>query len=581
MNKQERNKVFEIFIKNIGNPKKAIIDKELEADSKVYLDGWPEIKEAPKYITVEDFIDTKTIDHIVLHDSLIEYTRSGRCTFVLTSKLEDIAKMLVTKAFHQSSKNSRECYMSCTVTEVKQSLCESVKYSAFIQYLIDYEFITFDGSLLRASIQSVIDKEKIDCTEDNTLNRVMLKSDFEQLQEIKHRLLDMQIAGKVKLYTGIAGTGKSYLALEEAHSCCGNNLTAVALSNTVILHLYDSYRHRFDEELVVQSIASIRYSKELTTDNFIIDEFSQWGLSELGVFLKILNRTMACYGNLYIMGDLHQIKSFLGRGSLLYAVQQMLASNTACYRHIPDTDMRRTEDNTLKKCILEYLSTHKIKSLNRYFTHHLDTITADDHIYVTGTNDSVDCLNERCIRQLCAENGVHYYDRDMLQTLVTLVRQQPVRLLCRTTKQYCDPTKIYNKKVKELSAAEIFSCKQLTNDRALLCYHTDFEFEVKFNRAGMQPLYINCYDLLKYFALGYAITVNKAQGLEWDNVTVVNTNRCMNLRQYEAFFVACTRARRHLEIYDETALGKFGHIYNTDEIMPGLIFKNHFNIQVN
>ena len=50
------------------------------------------------------------------------------------------------------------------------------------------------------------------------------------------------------------------------------------------------------------------------------------------------------------------------------------------------------------------------------------------------------------------------------------------------------------------------------------------------------------------FDFAYAITVNKAQGLEWENVCCYITSSDWNLKSYNALYVALTRGKQNIII---------------------------------
>ena len=51
------------------------------------------------------------------------------------------------------------------------------------------------------------------------------------------------------------------------------------------------------------------------------------------------------------------------------------------------------------------------------------------------------------------------------------------------------------------------------------------------------------------FQVAYAISIHKAQGLEYDSVKIVITNQIEELITHNIFYTAITRARKELKIY--------------------------------
>ena len=57
------------------------------------------------------------------------------------------------------------------------------------------------------------------------------------------------------------------------------------------------------------------------------------------------------------------------------------------------------------------------------------------------------------------------------------------------------------------------------------------------------------------FDFAYAITVNKAQGLEWENVCCYITSSDLNLKTYNALYVALTRGKQNIIIASDGHVG--------------------------
>lgn len=59
----------------------------------------------------------------------------------------------------------------------------------------------------------------------------------------------------------------------------------------------------------------------------------------------------------------------------------------------------------------------------------------------------------------------------------------------------------------------------------------------------------NYLDVLVPFQVTYAVSIHKAQGLEYNSVKIVITNDVEELITHSIFYTAITRAREHLKIY--------------------------------
>ena len=66
------------------------------------------------------------------------------------------------------------------------------------------------------------------------------------------------------------------------------------------------------------------------------------------------------------------------------------------------------------------------------------------------------------------------------------------------------------------------------------------------------------------FQVAYAVSIHKAQGLEYDSVKIVVTKDVENRITHNIFYTAITRARKHLVIYwspetQNTVISGFSH----------------------
>ena len=96
------------------------------------------------------------------------------------------------------------------------------------------------------------------------------------------------------------------------------------------------------------------------------------------------------------------------------------------------------------------------------------------------------------------------------------------------------------------SERERMDYKLFRNERAELSYK-DGGYVVELERRSADDEEISwkfnsVNDAMEHFTLGYAITVTRAQGLEWDNVIYVQDSYYGTT--YEAFYVAMTRCRQ-------------------------------------
>lgn len=82
------------------------------------------------------------------------------------------------------------------------------------------------------------------------------------------------------------------------------------------------------------------------------------------------------------------------------------------------------------------------------------------------------------------------------------------------------------------------------------------------------------------FNIAYALSIHKAQGLEYNSVKVVITKDVENLISTNIFYTAITRAKKYLTIYwtPETGENIIEQIKNTNNTKDFYIFKNKYNL---
>ena len=82
------------------------------------------------------------------------------------------------------------------------------------------------------------------------------------------------------------------------------------------------------------------------------------------------------------------------------------------------------------------------------------------------------------------------------------------------------------------------------------------------------------------FNIAYALSIHKAQGLEYNSVTVGITKDVENLISTNIFYTAITRAKKYLTIYwtPETGENIIEQIKNTNNTKDCYIFKIKYNL---
>lgn len=82
------------------------------------------------------------------------------------------------------------------------------------------------------------------------------------------------------------------------------------------------------------------------------------------------------------------------------------------------------------------------------------------------------------------------------------------------------------------------------------------------------------------FQLGYAISIHKAQGLEYDSVKLILTKEVEEQISHNIFYTAITRSKKTLRIYcDKQSLNKIVNSFEKQEYdRDALIIRRKFDI---
>ena len=454
------------------------------------------------------------------------------------------------------------------------------------------------------------DKEKLLDVQDGNYEGKMLKDDWDCIQAVRKHVVKKAKDGRLMLYVGRAGTGKTFRALELAKDIenAGNNVqwSIVTLSNNV--GAQGSVRAKKDRNLVLNpySIARCHYQKP--TKYVIIDEFSQWGQESIGLFCDLLKESEY----LLIMGDDRQMNSFLGKGSLLYDVRELLLKE--CPGAVMSlTEIKRQKDNPeLGEAVLKFAETGEPNVLEKWIYKGLPASALNewcedlhrDCIIVTGANANVKDIGRRAFRSwlysyaevfrtdeegrgignhalkiiMSTRQGLS--DPDVFSALQYLSEHLGGLSLPVIMSDNVDLTYMDGQVRKVLDGCTLCdgfgtpSRKFLTSEKATVTGTYDDGYIVENFRGGIARISLR--KAQHALSLGFAITVDKAQGNEWNDVMVFmpkmvddKNHYNGNLFRANAFYVAVSRPRENLII-----------VPSGDPIAPFEKFTNSFNVQV-
>lgn len=511
------------------------------------------------YMSIKDYLNPTTLGQCWIV-SIINYNLlTDKWTLVELDRQYLNPIRLLKLIFHGRYDAEDHQYFSITHQNLKDALDKLITpfindYNTLVNkgYIVGRELDIADikRELNAAIITNV--KHVVEPLGDKINPRLMLASDLQLISSIKSLTSVLIRFNLLHIYTGYAGSGKSKSAICDIPSF---DCISVTRSNTVGMSLDTKYRRNHsDSSFIPKSITAYNLSKTPGV-NVIIDEFSQWELHDLETLESILSQANTYNKHVYILGDTLQMKGFISRGSLLEPYIQLYR---ACGGVVIEcNELHRCNDSNYNGKILQYIQSGDPNYLSEYINvGSFEDITEDDFEMITSNgviltdcgdgdkmfNNGRGCkyANHLVINYLARKNGIAYESiNDALTELAKIGSH--INLLANDT---C----IMNSKgyKNSKSERECMDYKLFRNERAEL-YYKDGGYVIKLDRRSADDEEISWKfnsvdDAMEHFTLGYAITVTRAQGLEWDNVIYVQDSYYGTT--YEAFYVAMTRCRQ-------------------------------------
>lgn len=395
-----------------------------------------------------------------------------------------------------------------------------------------------------------------------------LESALDRLEDLVDERYNLSV------YHGRAGTGKSTKVSKEVVAKDYKNILIITLANVVGNMFKDkinSYiQHDKTKKVEFNSITKAKVRMRYTPkkmkeyDCIIIDEFSQWGFNELSLLIDLLE--MNTKTPFYFLGDTEQIPSFMSSGNLLETfLHKPKINKTHCtidYRNMNN----ETGSDLMKKILNEDvrdLTIHRIFDID---------LTKYDMI-ITGSNYNVSQLNFLMFNVKHGVDKLFFLDNkninfslqgnnpntqqlsnvDLLKTLVLMPEGEKVRITSKRNLSLDGIGNIYRN--------ETFLCYNADDVLYIESEQSNFKYSkhtallkqyysLKNTGYNYSFLHKNGYSEIvndsKFFAsfqLAYAITVNKAQGLEWSDCLVYITRNDLNLLNKNALYTAVSRGR--------------------------------------
>jgi len=415
----------------------------------------------------------------------------------------------------------------------------------------------YDSIFKRSSHAFVRNLTKVeDVSVDN--NRVYIYNDIKTNLNMLSALIK-EHKNVFKVFHGKAGTGKSTKVARIIKDKKPSSVAIVSLSNTIGIML----KNKIDK-LVKDPSVKVEYNSIIKAthipvrgkDVIIIDEFGQWGFAEVNLLIDLLSNNKNA--EFYLMGDVRQIPTFLSGGSLLYSIIEHMPKY--CEELKIAHRFKNANCIEMEKNIDDLLNDNKIS-----FDVFADEAETDNDVIkkfdfdvvICGTNKNVNRMNRRMFydkfkTDVVLKNKMSAFKNnnvtiDVYKTLLK-VKNKEVELLTNTSEK----TNLTLGSFGQNYNGTI----QLNRNERVTVKYTGSTIEMLFKAQETKEVLIlkrlSTFDekaleiFFDKFNLGYALTVNKAQGLEWNNVLVYLTRNDFNLLNKNAMYVAISRGLNNL-----------------------------------
>ena len=588
-------------------------------DDKLDLMGWDILntqKMTRKYVSLETITEISnrptTLRNAIFKRSFLHFMETGECKFCALIG-EELVEYLLDEVFQNPALLKWNCYVQradgtrgeayaswdkCRISSTPDAL--TAKFNALVRgdaasSIIAYyamHNITLEESQLRRDFSAVVKRDCVAVTEAGVPGLVQKKT-LDAIATLVRILDSLKKKGKLDIYVGKAGTGKTFEAIHNHFVPMYNGGKTLLVSLSTLVAINGAQRAcKAERPTTPCSITMFNLCNRIPFmrpwvangyKTYCIDELSQWGIEQLDTLTAIARTADASDAELVIMGDTNQIGSFLGRGNLLY----MLIHNYPECVHML-TENKRADSESLVKFVWGIVDTHE-----RDFSHYdIDDLTLkayvhrvpdDDEMCITGSNSCAGVINMLRLEAALQRNRndrlvSFYWPRSDQWNYYEMwnSNQEWIRARMRAKKIRVRPLENYKfGKGTCHSLDSAYDLKFLRNESCDAILVGDWTVRLLSRKLKIREgntfidksAEIPWQDFITHFAPDYAMTVNKAQGLEWNHVLVVygdagriddripagkSPAKNYNLNgadAAQATYVAMSRARSTLQIY--------------------------------
>lgn len=372
--------------------------------------------------------------------------------------------------------------------------------------------------------------------------------------EKKNALRKMFSNSKVALIYGSAGTGKSTLINHISNFFKDKEKIYLANTNPATDNLRRKVSVSNASFMTITKFLS-RGNTNISCDILFIDECSTVSNSDM---INVLN--IAKFKLLVLVGDIYQIESILFGN--WFAIAKSALSNTSIFEL---THPYRSSNSQLQE--LWDKVRNNADDILEHITRHNYSISLDESIFQSHDYDEITlCLNydglygiNNINRFLQSSNpnepvqwGPHIYkvgdpilfnESNRFAPLIYNNLKGRISSIEKADDVIFFSIEVYDIPINDMDAENYgFDLVNISaNGNAIIKFNV--------NRLKSTDDDDESLDTIVPFQIAYAVSIHKAQGLEYNSVKVVITNEVEELISHNIFYTAITRAKKNLKIY--------------------------------
>lgn len=349
----------------------------------------------------------------------------------------------------------------------------------------------------------------------------------------------------LKILSGGPGCGKTYRCIKDIEANGYTKVLVTSLSNIVGLRFLARMNLKGSEQWSFTKVAFSRMNAIQDFDAIVVEEASMISSREFGAILKLINTGKP----LYFLGDPDQLPGFTGLGNLFSTLLREFPS----YVQMLTKQRRMNEDlikvaNTVKTYGVLPERTDKYNPYETFFNW---VKSGEDAMAITYKNEDCVFLNDITINKCFGIEASYSLTKSKKD-----VDQESWRNVIMEAAAKHIPLKVVSKSNLSIRGTDAATGKPkfvriVSNGEQGVLTLTSEGFEFTSKENGNSRIF-SMQDILFHFRLGYALTIHKAQGSEWNYVFYLEPKiypamrYSLNLR-----YVAVTRAKTTLIWKDE------------------------------